>query len=169
MSYGDKPFGLREIKVYSADGSAGVALPVSLMMHITPVIKGESYSADGFNVGESSTLVGLDWELESGGLNLEAYAKLLGLTLTAAGTAPNRTQTLAVGGQEVLPYLRIHGRAVGDTIDGMTVKLYRCKLTSLEGTFRRADYYITSCAGVAVRHSTLGLYDMIGQETKVAL
>lgn len=169
MAYGDKSFGIRQIVLYNADGTGAVALPVALMMHITPVFEAARFVADGVGVGAASMITSLEWELESGGLNLDAYAKLLGLSVANAGTAPNRTQTLSVGAGLELPYLRISGRAVSDAGDGMAVKLYRAKLESLEGTFRRGDFYVTSCAGIAVKHSTLGLFDLVGQETKTAL
>jgi hypothetical protein len=169
MAYGDKPFGLKQLVIYSADGTGAVTLPVSLMMHVTPVIETARFVADGVGVGASAMVTLLEWELEAGGLNLDAYAKLTGLSVATAGSNPNRTQTLSVGAGLGMPYLRIYGRAVGDAGDGMVVKLYKVKLESIEGAFRRGDFYITSCAGVAVKHSSLGLVDFVGQETKTAL
>ncbi len=169
MSYGSKPFGLREVKIYSADGTGGVALPVSMMLHLTPDIDEAQFLADGVAVGSVAFVTALEWELEVGGISLEAYAKLTGQSITTGGTTPNRTQTLPVVAGGALPYLRIHGRAVGDSGDGLLVKLYRCKLNSIEGTLRRGDFWITSCAGLATKHATLGLLDLIGQETQAAL
>lgn len=169
MAYGERPFGLRQLVIYNADGTGAVTLPVGLMMHVTPVIEAARFVADGVGVGAASMITLLEWELEAGGLNLDAYAKLLGLAVATAGSAPNRTQTVSVGAGLELPYLRIAGRAVGDNGDGMAVRIYKAKLESLEGSFRRGDFYITSCAGVAVKHSSLGLFDYIGQETKAVL
>jgi hypothetical protein len=39
VAFGDKPFGLRELKITNADGSGVVALPIALIMHITPRIE----------------------------------------------------------------------------------------------------------------------------------
>lgn len=169
MSYGSKPFGLREVKLYSADGTGGVALPASMMLHVTPTIEAAQFLAEGAAVGSVSFVTGLEWELEAGGLSLAALAKLIGGAVTTSGSAPNRLETLPVTAGQAFPYLRMHGRAVGDNLDGMVVKLYRCKLDSFEGTLRRGDFWITSCAGMATKHSTLGLMDFIGQETAAVL
>ena len=169
MSYGSKPFGLREVKLYSADGTGVVALPASMMLHLTPDLDEAQFLADGVGVGSTVLVQGLEWELEAGGISLEAYAKLTGQSITSAGTAPNRTQTLPIVAGGSLPYLRIHGRAIGDSGDGLLVKIYRCKLNSIEGTFRRGDFLITSCAGYATKHATLGLLDLVGQETQANL
>ena len=169
MAYGDKPFGLREVKLYSADGSGGVALPSSLMLHVTPRLDSARFYTDGVLIGASGSIVAAEWELEAGGLSLDATAKLLGFSPASAGSAPNRTYTLSVLAGAIFPYLRIYGRAVSDNGDGIHCRLFRCKVESLEGTFRRGDFYITSCAGVAAKHSSLGVLEWVQHETVTAL
>lgn len=166
--YGDKPFGLRQLKVTSADGSGAVTLPYGLLLHVTPRIEAAEFFAEGVAVGVSSVAVAADWELEAGGISLEALAKLTGLTASQTGSTPNRVLTLTAGAGLEFPYVRIYGRAAGEGNDDIYCRLYRAKLTSIDGTFRRGEFWITSCAGVAVANST-GLYEFVQRETGAAI
>lgn len=165
--YGDKPFGLRELKLFNADGSGGLLLPRAMMLHVTPVIESARFEADGKLVGASSFLAGAEWELETGGISLEAFAKLTGLSEVLAGVTPNRTLTLTQSAGAAFPYLRIYGRAIGDSGD-IHCRLYRCKLTALEGTFRTKEFWVTYAAGVAV-HSASGVLEFVQRETGASL
>ncbi len=165
--FGDRPFGLRQIALYSSDGSGKILLPAAMMLHCTPKIEAETFSAEGRNVGAAAFLSGAEWELEAGGLSLEAYGKLTGLTAASAGSTPNRTLTLAADAGNAFPYIRIYGRAVSDTGD-VYCRLYRCKLTAIEGTFRGKEFWISYASGVAVSNGTAVL-DFVQHETGAAL
>lgn len=165
--YGDRPFGLRQIALYSSDGSGKVSLPAAMMLHITPKVDAETFLAEGRNVGAAAFLSGAEWELEAGGLSLEAYAKLTGLSAASSGSAPNRALTLSLEAGNVFPYIRIYGRAVSDSGD-IYCRVYRAKLTALEGTFRSKDFWISYASGVAVSNGTLVL-DFVQHETGIAL
>lgn len=166
--YGDTPFGLRELKIFAADGSAGVALPFGLMMHVMPRITVAEFTVEGVVVGVSAFAAAADWEIEAGGINLAALAKLTGVSSAEVGSTPNRTLTMNADAGVEFPYLRVYGRAVGDGNDDIHCRLFRCKLTSIDGSFRRGEFWITSCAGVAVS-SANGLYEFVQRETKAAL
>lgn len=168
MAFGDKPFGLRELKITNADGSGALALPAAMILHVTPRIAASEMMAEGVVVGVSSVLVALDWEIEAGGVSLDVLAKLTGDTTASGGSAPNRVLTLSGDAGSALPYVRIYGRAVGDGADDIHCKLWRCKLTGIEGTFRVGEFWITSCAGVAVGGAN-GLFDFVQHETGIAL
>jgi hypothetical protein len=165
--YGDKLFGLRELKLFNADGSGGLLLPRAMMLHVTPVIESARFEADGKLIGASSFLAGAEWELEAGGISLEVFAKLTGLSEVLAGSTPNRTLTLTQNAGAAFPYLRIYGRAVGDSGD-IHCRLYRCKLTALEGTFRTKEFWVTYATGVAVS-SASGVLEFVQRETGASL
>ena len=167
--YGDRPFGLRQVVITDDAGGTGVALPRALMLHVTPRVQAVEFEAEGVIVGASAVVVAADWELEAGGISLEAWAKLTGLTVTQAGATPNRTWSMAGAGGAAFPYVRVYGRAVGDGgSDDVYCRLYRCKLASIEGTFRRGEFFISSAAGVAVKHSS-GVFEFVQRETAASL
>lgn len=167
--YGDRPFGLRQVVITDDAGANAVTLPRALLLHVTPRIDATEFEVEGVAVAVHAAVVGAEWELEAGGISLEAWSRLTGLTLTAAGSTPNRTWSMAAAGGAVFPYCRVYGRAVGDgAADDVYCRLYRCKLTSIEGTFRRGEFLVTSCAGVAVKHSS-GVFEFVQRETGAAL
>jgi len=168
IAYGEAAFGLREVKLTNLDGSGAIALPAAMMMHFTERIQTEEFFSEGMLLAARSFTVGVDWELEAGGISLAAYAKLTGRSAVDAGTTPNRTVTLtAVNGAE-FPYIRIYGRATDDGTGDIHAKLYQCKLTAIEGTFRQNQFWVTSCAGVAVSGAA-GFYQFIQHESAQAL
>lgn len=168
MAFGDKPFGLRELKITNIDGSGALALPTALLLHVTPRIESAEFTAEGVVVGATAVLVAADWELETGGIALDVLAKLVGDTVASAGSAPNRSVTLSADAGVPFPYVRIYGRARGEGADDIHCKLWRCKLTHIEGTFRVGEFWVTSASGVAV-HSSSGLWDFVQHETAVVL
>ena len=165
--YGDTPFGLRQIALYNADGTGKLLLPAALMMHVTPLLETARFTADGHLVGASALVSGAEWELEAGGISLEALAKLTGLSAATAGSAPSRTLTLSADAGVVLPYLRIYGRALSDAGD-VVVRLLRCKLEALEGTLRDKEFWVTYAKGVAVSDGTR-VFEFVQEETAAAL
>ena len=165
--YGDLPFGLRQIALYSADGTGKVLVPATMMLHVTPLLRSQRFDADGRLVGAVSYVAGAEWELEAGGISLEALAKLTGLSAATAGSAPSRTLTLSADAGVVLPYLRIYGRALSDAGD-VVVRLLRCKLEALEGTLRDKEFWVTYAKGVAVSDGTR-VFEFVQEETAAAL
>jgi hypothetical protein len=165
--YGEYAFGIRQVALYDANGANKIALPAALMMHVTPLLESARFEADGHLVGATSFVAGAEWELEAGGISLEALAKLTGGSATQAGSAPTRTLTLAQDAGQHMPYLRIAGRAVSDAGD-VYCRLYRAKVEALEGTFREGEFWVTYCKGVAVSNGSL-VYEFVQQETVTAL
>ncbi len=165
--YGDLPFGLRQIALYNSDGTGKFALPAAMMLHVTPLLQSARFEADGRLVGAAGFVAGADWELEAGGISLEALAKLTGDSASVAGSAPNRTLTLSAAAGDTMPYLRIAGRALSDTGD-VICRLYRCKVEALEGTFREGEFWVSYAQGVAVSDGTRVL-EFVQQETVAAL
>jgi hypothetical protein len=165
--YGDTPFGLRQIALYDTAGANTVLLPAALMLHVTPLLETARFEADGHLVGAAGFVAGAEWELEAGGISLEAIAKLTGSTASQVGSTPNRTLTLSQDTGAQMPYLRIAGRAVSDAGD-VICRLYRCKVESLEGTFRDGEFWVTYCKGVAVSNGSI-VYEFVQQESAVAL
>jgi hypothetical protein len=165
---GNYPFGLRQIALYSSDGTGKVLLPTALMLHVTPLLETARFEADGHLVGAASFVAGAEWELEAGGISLEALAKLTGGNAVSVGSTPNRTLTLSEDAGLHMPYVRIAGRAVAADGGDIIARLYRCKLEALEGTFRDGEFWVSYAKGVAVTNGSV-VYEFVQQETVAAL
>jgi hypothetical protein len=165
--YGDKPFGIRELKLFNADGSGGLALPRAMMMHVTPLLETARFDADGRLVAAATFVAGAEWEIEAGGISLEALAKLLGMSESLSGLTPNRTLTLSPTISAYVPYLRVYGRAISDA-GSIHCRLFRCKVEAMEGTFRETEFWVTYVKGVAVS-SSYGVLEFVQRETDASL
>jgi hypothetical protein len=165
--YGNFAFGIRQIALYDANGANKVLLPAALMLHVTPLLETARFEADGRLVGAAGFVAGAEWELEAGGISLEALAKLAGDTASQTGSTPNRVLTLSAAAGDAMPYLRIYGRAVADVGD-VVCRLLRCKVEALEGTLRDGEFWVTYAKGVAVSNGS-AVYEFAQQETAAAL
>ncbi len=171
MAWGDKPFGLHQIKLVNfATVPVVVTLPNAITMSFKERVKSGELSGDDKTVAVVAYSDALEWSIEAGGINLEAWALMTGRTATTASTTPTRTTTVNADAGTAFPYFKIYGKSLGDGIDDVHVKIYKAKLTKpLEGEFTDGKFFITSCSGIAVDDGTNGIYDVVQNETAAAL
>ncbi len=167
--YGDKPFGLRDIKLTNIGETSQVDLPASQTLSFGErVVSGELTGDDALKAVVAFAEA-LEWSLEAGGISLEAYALMTGRTNTESGSTPNQTNTLTGSAGDVFPYFQIYGKSIGEGDDDIHVKLFKCKLTSIEGSFAQGEFWITSASGVSVDDGSNGIWDIVQNETATAL
>jgi hypothetical protein len=166
--YGDKPFGIRDIKITDITGSTQVDLPVAQKMACKErLVSAELHGDDSLQSVQSSTDA-LEWELEAGGIPLEAYAIMTGRTNVTAGSSPNETITMTARSGDIMPWFKIYGKAVDGSGD-IHVKIFKAKLNApIEGEFADGAFYVTKCAGLAMDDGT-ALYEFVQNETAAAL
>lgn len=167
--FGDKPYGLREVKVVRS--TTVVTLPAAQKLSFSERIKSDELRGDDKLVALVGFSEAVEWELEAGGISLEALAVMTGRAATAAGTTPNRTVTMTGTGGQTFPYFKIYGKSMGDIgTDDLHVKLFKCKLTEISGEFGEGGFFVTSCSGIAIDDGTAnGIYQFIQNETAAAL
>ena len=171
MSYGDKPFGLREIKVYSLPGGTGVAVGIEQTLKFTERLRTGTLSGGDKLSAVASISEAADFEIERGGISLAAYATMTGRTVTTSGSTPNEQTSLVGDSQKSFPYFQLQGRSLGEAAtDDIHVVLYKCKLTSgLEGSFADGQFFSSGFKGIAVDDDVNGVWDFIEHETAAAL
>ena len=162
-------YGLRDIKLTDLDGSNQVDLPAARTLTWQETVVSDSLRGDDKIVSTVAFVEGGEFSLESGGISLEAYAKLTGESVVTTGSTPNRTQTVTRRGATSFPWLKIYGRALGDNNDGIHVKLRKAKLTSLEGNLTNQEFYITKAGGMFIADDSDELYDIVKLETDAEL
>lgn len=169
MPFGNKPFGLNDVKLVPTTGSA-VDLPAARTLSFTErTVNGELRGDDSL-VSVVAVSEAVEWELEAGGISLEAYALMTGRTVTAAGTTPSSTATLKGSAGKHFPYFKIYGKSVGDaSTDDIHVKLFKCKVTELSGEFADGEFFVTACQGIAVDDGANGIFEFVQNETAAAL
>jgi len=168
--YGDKPFGLRDVKLTNLAGTTQVDLPVGRTLSVKERAVTGELSGDDALAAVVAFSEGGEWVLEAGGLSLEAYALMTGRTVASAGTTPNRTWTLSLDAAEAFPYFKIYGKVLGDSTDDVHCKMSKCKLTGpIEGDFKGGDFWVTKCAGIAVDDGSVGWAQFVQNETATTL
>ena len=94
---------------------------------------------------------------------------MTGRTVTQSGTTPNQINTLAGRAGASMPYFKIYGKALGDGLDDIHVKLPKCKITdTIEGEFANGEFFVTKCKGIALDNGT-NLFEFVQNETAASL
>ena len=172
MAFGDagvKIFGLRQIKLVNAAGATEL-LNAAQTMTFKERVKSGELSGNDHTLAVVSFSDAVEWELEEGGISIEAYALMTGHTPTLAGTTPNQTLTLNADAMTAFPYFKIYGKSVGDAGDDVHVKVYKAKITGgIEGQFADGEFFVSKCAGVAIDDGSVGIFDIVHNETTAAL
>jgi len=68
-----------------------------------------------------------------------------------------------------MPYFKIYGQSLGDGIDDIHVKLYKCKITEFDGEWSDGNFFVTKCKGKAVDDGTNGIWQVVQNETSATL
>jgi len=168
-AYGDQPFGLRDIKIVPATGGA-IDLPAAQTLKLTPRIKGGELPGDDMVKAVAAYIEAYEWDLEAGGISLEAHAALTGQTMTTSGTTPTAYKTLKHSAGNEMPYVKLYGKALGVGTDDIHAKLYKAKCTKMEGSLKGGEFYVTAASGVAVDDGLgNGIVDWVQHETAADL
>jgi hypothetical protein len=170
-NFGDKPFGLDDVKLVPIPVDTAVDLPVQQVLTFKERVKNaELEDGNGATVAVVASAAGVDWSLSEGGISLEAYALMTGRTLDSAGSTPNQTKTLSGDTPKNFPYFSIYGRSLGEGDDDLHILIPKAKLTSaMEGTFEAGKFFITKCSGIGVPDTNGNAYQFIQNETAAAL
>jgi len=173
------PFGMRQIilKPLSADGltpGASVTLPVSRTLSFGEDEDSEELRGDDVVAAVHGSGATVSWDLESGGISLEAYAVMAGGAIVTTGVTPNIKKTYTKLDTDIRPYFKMEGRAISDNGGDFHVLIYRAKVTdSLEGELSDQSFWLTSASGTgfgSLEVANLGkLYDFVHNETAVVI
>lgn len=164
------PYGLRDVKLtpINSDGSLGTAvdLPAAQTLSFSEAEEFETLRGDDRDVAIRGKGPKVNWELEAGGISLEAWQVMTGGTLAEIGSTPNQTKSLLKKVTDSRPYFQIEGQSIND-VDGDThVKIFKCKVTdTLEGEFADGQFFVSSCSGEGIGNGSDELYEITWNET----
>lgn len=164
------PYGLRDVKLtpINSDGSLGtpVDLPVSQTLSFSEAEEFQELRGDDRLVAVHGQGPTIEFDIEAGGISLEAWQVMTGGDLEELGATPNQTKSLTKLVTQSRPYFRIEGQSIND-VDGDThVIIYKAKVTdNLEGEFTDGEFFITSCSGQGLGDVDDRLYTITWNET----
>lgn len=164
------PYGLRDVKVFALTGEVagdGIDLPNSRTFSFSEAEEFEELRGDDAVVAVRGKGAQVNWELESGGVPLEALKVINGGTITETGVAPNQKKRYRKRTTDARPYFKVEGQAISDSGGDFHVILYRCRSTGeVSGEMSDGAFWLTGASGAAIgRESDALLYDFIQNES----
>jgi hypothetical protein len=166
MSHGDKPFGLRQVRLVNMAGTQYVDLPAAQTLTFKERFKNAELSGNDGIQSVVAFAEGVEWSLEDGGISLEAYAMLTGRSMVTEGVSPNETHSVAGQAGDAMPYLKLYGKVISeDSAEDLHCYIYKAKVTAIEGQFADGKFWVTKCNGLGIDDGENGSFEFIGEET----
>jgi len=170
------PYGLRDVKLWplnAATGGLGTVVDLPYMQTFS-FSEAEEYSelrGDDSLVATRGRGANIEWELESGGISLEAYVCINGGSLVITGTGITEVKTYHKRSTDSRPNFRVEGQAMSESGGDFHVVIYNCKANdALEGELADGEFWISTASGVGM---PLGddndLYEFIQNATSSAI
>lgn len=168
------PYGLRDVKLRPIDaaGTVGtsVDLPVARTMSFSEAEDFEELRGDDKVVAIRGKGPKIEWELESGGISLNAHKIMSGGTTTSSGVTPAEKLTLKKLVTDARPYFQAEGQAISDSGGDFHVLLYKLRASdSLEGELADGQFWVTNASGEGIGNAADELYMFTANETAVAI
>lgn len=167
------PYGLRDVKITPYDVTGALGTPVDLPNARTFSFEEnedfEELRGDDKVVANRGKGPTVSWELEGGGISLEAYAAINGGTVTVTGTTPDTVKTYKKKGSDQRPRFKVEGQALSEAGGDFHPVLYNAKATDgVSGELGDGAFWLTGASGTAISDPTTGdLYDFVQNETAV--
>jgi hypothetical protein len=168
MPLGDSlPYGLRDVQINP--GPDAIDLPNARTLSFTENEDFEELRGDDRTVANRGKGPTVAWDLEGGGISLEAYAALAGGTVTVSGVTPAQVKTYAKKVTDQRPSFDVEGQALSESGGDFHPVLHNCKVTdSLTGELADGAFWLTGASGTAIGDTTTGdLYEFVQNETAI--
>jgi hypothetical protein len=169
------PYGLRDVKLALLDSvdapGTKVDLPVAQTLSFSEAEEFAELRGDDKIVAIRGKGPKIEWELEAGGISLQAYVILAGGTLSLTGVAPNQIRKVNKKVTDTRPYFYAEGQVISDSGGDFHAVLYKLRAdSSIEGEFKDGEFAMLSASGSGIGHATTdNLYDLVHNETTTAI
>lgn len=150
------PYGLRDVKVGLLDPvtflpTVLVDLPNSQTFNFTDSEEFEELRGDDKVVAKRGKGAIVEWELESGGISLEAYVIMAGGAIAITGVSPNTQKTYRKYVNDSRPDFWVEGQAMSESGGDFHAVVPRCKADdSLEGELADGTFWVSSASGTGM-------------------
>lgn len=175
------PYGLREVKVTPYTDATRTTLAGSSIkfpnMQTFTFSETEEFNelrGDDKLVAVHGSGASVEWELEGGGMSMEAMAAIYGGTVTTTGVTPNQIKTWDKLETDIRPYFKVRGRAISDSGGDVHTVIHACKATDdMEGEYADGEFWLSKAKGQGLGSlvvADLGkVYSFIQNETATAV
>lgn len=172
------PYGLRDIKVATLTSAgvkgASVDLPVARTLSFEEAEEFQTLRGDDKVRATRGSGPSVEWDLEAGGICLEALVVINGGTLTITGTGATVVRKYQKKATDARPEFYTEGQALSEAGGDVHAVLYRCKSTGgVSGEFADGAFYVQAASGEAYPSLATGsldaLYDIVENTTTTAI
>lgn len=169
------PYGLRDVRVtpYDDTGTLGdpVDFPNARTLSFTENEDFAELRGDDKVVANRGQGPTVSWDLEGGGISLEAYAAINGGTVTVTGVSPVQVKTYKKNVADAKPRFKAEGQALSESGGDFHPVLYNCKATdSVSGELADGAFWLTGASGTGIGDPDTGdVYDFVENETAVEI
>lgn len=149
------PFGVRDIKIMpytdltaTTLAVAMIDLPYARQLSFAEVEKYEDLRGDDQLVTSHGGGPSIEFDLESGGISLEAWGALTGGVVTTSGLDPNLVKRVTKRVTDQRPFFRLVGQSISDSGGDLWCEIYRARMTDkMEGSFEDEKFMLTQGSG----------------------
>ena len=175
------PYGLRDVKLtpYSDNGATTLAgssvdLPNARTFSFSEAEEFTELRGDDKVVTTRGQGASVEWDLEAGGLSLDALKVMAGGTVTESGVTPNIIKKYTKKVTDSRPFFKVEGQIISDSGGDVHCVLDRCRVTgNIEGEFSDGSFFLTSGSGAALPSLITGredtIYEFVQNETATAI
>lgn len=170
------PYGLRDVKVATLDatGTKGtlVDLPNSQTFEFEETTSTQELRGDDSVVAKRTTVDGVSWTLEAGGISLEACVVMFGGTITASGTTPAQKKIYRRLATDSYPDFFVEGQSLSESGGDFHTVVWRAKAEKFSGSHADQEFWVTHAEGTGIgslASANLGaVWDHVQNETAIA-
>jgi hypothetical protein len=163
------PYGLRDTKITAYEDATTTTLstlakdvPNARTMSFSEAEDFEELRGDDKVVAIRGKGPSVEWEMEHGGISLDAYADMAGGTVTVSGVAPASITTYTKKVTDQRPYFKAEGQAINDNGGDFHTILYKCRASGgVEGEMADGGFWLTKASGVSLPSLIVGLEDVL--------
>ena len=177
LSINRLPYGLRDIKVATLD-AAGVKgtlvdLPNAQTLEFQEATETQELRGDDTVVAQRTTVSGVEWSLEAGGISFEAMVIIAGGTVASTGVTPAAKKTWSRLGTDAYPDFYLEGQAMSESGGDHHTVIHRAKASQISGTHADQEFWVSAAEGTGIATLTAAdvgkVWSMVANETPVAI
>jgi hypothetical protein len=150
------PYGVRDLKLTQyldalgmVLGPTSVDLPYIQTLNFTEAEEFSELRGDDKLITTRGRGSMVNWDLESGGLPIAAWAVMTGGSVIERGLTPNREIELQKKATQTRPWFRIDGKIISDSGGDVLVRIYRCRANGdITANFTDGEFQTSSVTGV---------------------
>jgi hypothetical protein len=167
QGFGEIPFGLRDIRLTPwVAGALSTTLildyPRIQTLEVNIARDSADLEGDDVRIASHSFATRIEGTLTAGGINLAVVAMLTGGSTTGpSGTAPAKTTTFILEGDDTETYFKAEGQSLADDGGDVHVTIWHAKATSGPNwSFNQGEFTVSAC-------DIVGTYDQTATPTRL--